>query len=98
MCPLPRGHNRLCLRICCYYFNSINLLRSLMTINFTINLRDDNVEKAIKKMKTKMSKLGLVKGLREKMYYEKPSDKKVRVRKANIINSKKKKRMRERNI
>ena len=30
------------------------------------------------------------------MYYEKPSDKKVRVRKANIINSKKNKRMRER--
>ena len=69
-----------------------------MAINFTINLRDDNVEKAIKKMKTKMSKLGLVKDLREKMYYEKPSDKKVRVRKANIINSKKNKRMREKDL
>jgi small subunit ribosomal protein S21 len=66
-----------------------------MSVNFTINLRDDNVEKAIKKMKTKMSKLGITKDLREKMYYEKPSDKKVRVRKANIINSKKNKRMRE---
>ena len=69
-----------------------------MSVNFTINLRDDNVEKAIKKMKTKMSKLGLTKDLREKMYYEKPSDKKVRVRKANIINSKKNKRMRERDL
>ena len=69
-----------------------------MSVNFTINLRDDNVEKAIKKMKTKMSKLGITKDLREKMHYEKPSDKKVRVRKANIINSKKNKRMRERDI
>jgi len=69
-----------------------------MSVNFTINLRDDNVEKAIKKMKTKMSKLGITKDLREKMFYEKPSDKKVRVRKANIINSKKNKRMRERDL
>jgi|TARA_R110000851_G_scaffold137497_2_gene273460 small subunit ribosomal protein S21 len=69
-----------------------------MSTNFTIFLKDDNVEKAIKKMKTKMSKLGLTKDLREKMRYEKPSDKRVRVRKVNIINSKKKKRMRERDI
>ena len=69
-----------------------------MSVNFTINLRDDNIEKAIKKMKTKMSKLGVTKDLREKMYYEKPSDKKVRVRKVNIINSKKNKRMREKDL
>ena len=69
-----------------------------MSVNFTINLRDDNVEKAIKKMKTKMSKLGITKDLRENMFYEKPSDKKVRVRKANIINSKKNKRMREKDL
>ena len=69
-----------------------------MSVNFTINLRDDNVEKAIKKMKTKMSKLGITKDLREKMFYEKPSDKKIRVRKDNIINSKKNKRMREKDL
>lgn len=69
-----------------------------MSVNFTINLRDDNVEKAIKKMKIKMSKLGITKDLKDKMFYEKPSDKKVRVRKANIINSKKNKRMRERDL
>ncbi len=69
-----------------------------MSVNFTINLRDDNVEKAIKKMKTKMSKLGITKSLRENMFYEKPCDKKVRVRKDNIINSKKNKRMRERDL
>ena len=69
-----------------------------MSVNFTINLRDDNVEKAIKKMKTKMSKLGITKDLRLNMFYEKPSDKKIRVRKANIINSKKNKRMREKDL
>lgn len=69
-----------------------------MSVNFTIHLKDDNVERAIKKMKTKMSKLGITKELRENMYYEKPSDKKVRVRKANIINSKKNKRIRERDL
>ena len=69
-----------------------------MSVNFTINLRDDNVEKAIKKMKTKMSKLGITKDLKLNMFYEKPSDKKVRVRKDNIINSKKNKRMRERDL
>lgn len=69
-----------------------------MSVNFTINLKDSNLERAIKKMKTKMSKLGITKELRENMHYEKPSDKKVRVRKANIINSKKNKRMRERDL
>ena len=69
-----------------------------MSVNFTINLRDDNVEKAIKKMKIKMSKLGITKDLRLNMFYEKPSDKKVRVRKVNIINSKKNKRMREKDL
>lgn len=69
-----------------------------MSVNFTINLKDSNLERAIKKMKTKMSKLGITKELRENMHYEKASDKKVRVRKANIINSKKNKRIRERDL
>lgn len=66
--------------------------------NFTVVVRDNNVEKAIRKMKTKMSKLGVVRQLKANMYYEKPSDKKVRVRKANIINSRKKKIKRERDL
>ena len=69
-----------------------------MSNNFTIILKDNNIEKAIKKMKTKMSKLGIGKTLRDKMRYEKPSDKKIRVRKANIVNSRKKKRMREKDL
>lgn len=66
--------------------------------NFTVIVRDNNVEKAIRKMKTKMSKLGVVKDIKEKMYYEKPSDKRVRVQKANVINSRKKKIKRERDL
>ena len=66
--------------------------------NFTVVVRDNNIEKAIRKMKTKMSKLGVVRQVKANMYYEKPSDKKVRVRKANIINSRKKKIMRERDL
>lgn len=69
-----------------------------MSGNFTIYLKDNNIEKAIKKMKTKMSKLGIVKTLRDNMRYEKPSDKRIRVRKANIINSRKNKRLREKDL
>jgi len=66
--------------------------------NFTVVVRDNNIEKAIKKMKTKAVKLGVLKTYRERSRYEKPSDKKVRIMKANIINSKKKKRIREKDI
>jgi len=66
--------------------------------NFTVVVRDNNIEKAIKKMKTKAVKLGVLKTYRERSRYEKPSDKKVRIMKSNIINSKKKKRIREKDL
>ena len=66
--------------------------------NFTVVVRDNNIEKAIKKMKTKAVKLGVLKTYRERCRYEKASDKKVRIMKSNIINSKKKKRIREKDI
>ncbi|QLF87952.1 30S ribosomal protein S21 [Pelagibacter phage Aegir EXVC013S] len=66
--------------------------------NFTIVVRNNDVEKAIKKMKTKTAKLGVLKTYRERSRYEKPSDKRVRLMKANIINSKLKKRKREKNL
>ena len=69
-----------------------------MTVNFTINLKDDNIEIAIKKMKTKASKLGVLKTFRERSRYEKPSDKRVRKLKEGIVNSKIEKRKRERNL
>ena len=66
--------------------------------NFTVVVRDNNIEKAIKKMKTKAVKLGVLKTYRERSRYEKPSDKKVRIMKSNIISSKKKKRIREKDL
>ena len=74
------------------------IVRSNKRANFTVVVRDNNVEKAIKKMKTKAVKLGVLKALRERSRYEKPSDKRVRLMKANIINSKIKKRKREKDL
>jgi len=74
------------------------IVRSNKRANFTVIVRDNNVEKAIKKMKTKAVKLGVLKTYRERSRYEKPSDKKVRIMKSNIINSKKKKRIREKDL
>jgi ribosomal protein S21 len=47
--------------------------------NFTIIIKDNNIEKAIRKMKTKATKLGILKTYRDKQRYEKPSD--IRIRK-----------------
>lgn len=66
--------------------------------NFTVIVRNNDVDKAIRKMKTKVSKLGILKSYRERSRYEKPSDKRVRIMKANIVNSKMKKRKRERDL
>ena len=74
------------------------MVTSIKRANFTVVVRDNNLEKALKKMKTKAVKLGVLKTYRERSRYEKPSDKKVRIMKANIINSKKKKRIREKDI
>ncbi len=49
-----------------------------MAINFTVKVMGDQLEKALKKMKSKSIKYGLVKEM--------------------IVNTKKKKRLRERNI
>jgi ribosomal protein S21 len=46
-------------------------------------------------MKTKVSKLGILKHYKMRSRYEKPSEKRVRLKKANIINSLKNKRKRE---
>ena len=55
-----------------------------------IDVRNNNVEQALRVLKRKYLKDGFL-----KMYYEKPSEKKRRKRKENIINAKKAKRLRE---
>ncbi len=69
-----------------------------MAINFTVIVKNDELEKALKKMKNKSIKNGLVKEMRERRYFEKGSDKRIRKMKEMLANTKKKKRIRERNL
>lgn len=52
----------------------------------TIEIRvfNNNVEKAIRVLKKKMLKEGVIKELKQRRYYEKPSEKKLRLKKENI--------------
>ena len=52
----------------------------------TIEVRvfNNNVEKAIRVLKKKMLKEGLIKELKERRYYEKPSEKRLKEQKENI--------------
>lgn len=59
-----------------------------MTI--TVDVRNGNVEQAMRVMKRKLMKEGVMKELRAREYYEKPSAKKRRKKKENIANYKKK--------
>ncbi len=65
-------------------------------MSITIEVRKGNVEQAMRVLKRKVQKEGLVKELRERQYYEKPSAKKRRKKKENIANCKKLKKKLER--
>tara|TARA_X000000368_G_scaffold361537_1_gene305793 strand:- start:138 stop:347 length:210 start_codon:yes stop_codon:yes gene_type:complete len=65
-------------------------------LSITIEVRKGNVEQAMRVLKRKVQKEGLVKELRERQYYEKPSAKKRRKKKENIANCKKLKKKLER--
>lgn len=43
-----------------------------------VNVRDNNLENAIKTLKRKLQKEGLFKEVKQRRYYEKPSEKKLR--------------------
>ena len=60
-----------------------------------VEVRNGNVEQALRVLKRKYLKDGFLKNYKLRMYYEKPSDRKRRKNKENIINSKKAKRLRE---
>ena len=63
-----------------------------------IDVRNGNVEQALRVLKRKYLKVNFLKTYKEKMYFEKPSDKKRRKTKEMIANSKKAKKLRERNL
>ena len=59
-----------------------------MTI--TVEVRKGNLEKAMRVLKKKVQKEGIVRLLKQKQYYEKPSEIKSRKKKEGIKNFKKK--------
>ena len=65
-------------------------------MSITVEVRKGNVEQAMRVLKRKVQKEGIVKELRMRQYYEKPSAKKRRKKKENIANVKKLKKKLER--
>ena len=59
-------------------------------MGITIQVRNGNVGQALRVLKKKLQKDGLLKELKAKQYFEKPSEKKRRKKKEGIANFKKK--------
>ena len=57
--------------------------------NYTIEVRNNNVEKALRVLKKKLLKDGVMKELRDRQYFSKPSWKKREKKKENIRRYKK---------
>ena len=60
-------------------------------MSITIQVRNGNLEQALRVLKKKSQKVGLLKELKARQYFEKPSEKKRRKKKERIANVKKKK-------
>jgi small subunit ribosomal protein S21 len=65
-------------------------------LSIKIEVRNNNVEKALRVLKKKLLKEGTLKELRARQYYEKPSEKRVRKAKEGRINMLKKQKMKKR--
>ena len=63
-----------------------------MTI--TVNVKDNNVEQALRSLKKKMQREGLYKEMKLRKHYEKPSLKRAREKEENIRRSRKTARQR----
>lgn len=59
-------------------------------MSITVEVRKGNLEQAMRVLKRKVQKEGIIKELRMRQYYEKPSEKLRRKKKENIANCKKK--------
>ena len=65
-------------------------------MSITVVVKNNNVEKAIRQLKKKLMREGVVKELKTRQYYEKPSEKNLRLKKENIKRVLKNKKLRER--
>ena len=63
-------------------------------MSFTIEVKNNNVEKALRVMKKKMKKEGLFQELKDRQYYQKPSFKRREAKKRRYINIKKAEKIR----
>ena len=64
----------------------------------TIIVRNNNVEKAIRVLKKKIKKDGLLQEIKDRQYYQKPSEKKRLAKKRGIARFKKEQRKREQTL
>ena len=58
-------------------------------MSITVTVRNNNLEQAMRVLKRKVQKEGIVKELKMRQYFEKPSEKKRRKKKENIANVRK---------
>jgi small subunit ribosomal protein S21 len=64
-------------------------------VAITVEVRHGNVEKAMRVLKKKVLKAGILREYREKQYYRKPSEIKREKKKQGIKNYKKQQKLRE---
>ena len=64
-----------------------------MTLSITVQVRQGNLEQAMRVLKKKVQREGIIKDYRAKSVYEKPSERKRRKKKEGIANYKKKQKM-----
>ena len=70
-----------------------SLLEEIMTL--TVNVKDNNIEQALRSMKKKLQREGLFKEMKLRKHYEKPSLKRAREKEENIRRSRKAARQRQ---
>ncbi len=63
-------------------------------MTLTVNVKDNNIEQALRSMKKKLQREGLFKEMKLRKHYEKPSLKKAREKEENIRRARKTARQR----
>jgi len=63
-------------------------------MSLTVNVKDNNIEQAIRNLKKKLQREGLFKEMKLRKHYEKPCLKKAREKEENIRRSRKSARLR----
>ncbi len=63
-------------------------------MNLTVNVKDNNIEQALRSMKKKLQREGLFKEMKLRKHYEKPSLKRAREKEENIRRARKTARQR----